>query len=110
MCPAFSDTLDFIIAFWQDFAGSPIRWKYNYLKHKGSLCYEEIQKLEPRRMFSLRINDQNCPSDIRDVQKTISLADAIEELRTFDDEKLFPYVESLFIQLEDLVKPSPLIF
>ena len=110
MCPAFSDTLDFIIAFWQDFAGSPIRWKYNYLKHKGSLCYEEIQKLEPRRMFSLRINDQNCPSDIRDVQKTISLADAIEELRTFDDEKLFPYVESLFIQLEDLVKPCPLIF
>lgn len=75
-------------------------------------CVEMANGVSQRRdtMFSLRINDQNCPSDIRDVQKTISLADAIEELRTFDDEKLFPYVESLFIQLEDLVKPSPLIF
>ena len=37
MCPQFSDTLDFVIAFWKDFADTPVRWKYNYLKHKGSL-------------------------------------------------------------------------
>lgn len=39
-----------------------------------------------------------------------NLIDAIEELRRFDNEKLFPYIESLFTQLETLVKPSPLIF
>ena len=32
MCPQFSDTLDFVIAFWKDFADTPVRWKYNYLK------------------------------------------------------------------------------
>lgn len=110
MCPQFSDTLDFVIAFWKDFADTPVRWKYNYLKHKGSLCYKEIQEREPHKIFSLQVNDWKCPSDIRDVQATINLIDAIEELRRFDNEKLFPYIESLFAQLEDLVKPSPLIF
>ena len=110
MCPQFSDTLDFVIAFWKDFADTPVRWKYNYLKHKGSLCYKEIQEREPHKIFSLQVNDKKCPSDIRDVQATINLIDAIEELRRFDNEKLFPYIESLFIQLETLVKPSPLIF
>ncbi len=110
MCPQFSDTLDFVIAFWKDFADTPVRWKYNYLKHKGSLCYKEIQEREPHKIFSLQVNDRKCPSDIRDVQATINLIDAIEELRRFDNEKLFPYIESLFAQLEDLVKPSPLIF
>ena len=110
MCPQFSDTLDFVIAFWKDFADTPVRWKYNYLKHKGSLCYKEIQEREPHKIFSLQVNDKKCPSDIRDVQATINLIDAIEELRRFDNEKLFPYIESLFTQLETLVKPSPLIF
>ena len=42
MCPQFSDTLDFVIAFWKDFADTPVRWKYNYLKHKGEHhpCFE----------------------------------------------------------------------
>ena len=87
-----------------------MRTNYNFLKHKGALCYEEIQKLEPNRIFSLQISDQKCPSDIRDVQKSISLLEAIEELRQFDNNQLFPYIESLFQQLEALVKPSPLIF
>lgn len=110
MCPQFSDVLDFIINFWENFSNTPVRLNYNYFKHKGALCYEEIQELEPNRIFSLRVNDQNCPSDIRDVQKTISLLGAIEELRQFDNNQLFPYIESLFQQLEALVKPSPLIF
>lgn len=110
MCPQFEDVLNYVVSFWEDFAGTSVRWNYNYLKHKGSLCYKEIQELESHRMFALRINDQKCPSDIRDVQKTISLVDAIEELRTFDNERLFPYIESLFKQLENLVKPSPMIF
>lgn len=110
MCPQFSDVLDFIIDFWKGFSNTSVRLNYNYFKHKGALCYEEIQALEPNRIFSLRINDQNCPSDIRDVQKTINLLVAIEELRQFDNNQLFPYIESLFQQLESLVKPSPLIF
>lgn len=73
-------------------------------------CYKEIQEREPHKIFSLHVNDQKCPSGIRDVQATINLTDAIEELRKFDNEKLFPYIESLFNQLETLVKPSPLIF
>lgn len=80
------------------------------LGRKGSLCYKEIQEREPHKIFSLQVNDKKCPSDIRDVQATINLIDAIEELRRFDNEKLFPYIESLFTQLETLVKPSPLIF
>lgn len=110
MCPQFSAVLDFIIDFWERFSHTPVRTNYNFLKHKGALCYEEIQKLEPNRIFSLQISDQKCPSDIRDVQKSISLLDAIEELRQFDNNQLFPYIESLFQQLEALVKPSPLIF
>ena len=110
MCPQFGDALDLIISFWKDFADTSVRQNYNYLKHKGSLHYKEIQMLEPVKIFTLHINDQNCPSDISDVQKTISLIDAIEALRTFDNDKLFPYIETLFKQLENLVKHSPIIF
>ena len=48
-------------------------------------------------------------SDIRDVQLQFSLFGAIEELGQFDDYKLFPYLKSLFEELEDVIKPSPII-
>lgn len=110
MCPQFSAVIDYIIDFWGNFSKTPVRTNYNYLKHRGAICYQEIQQLESNRIFALRISNEKCPSDIRDVQKTISLFEAIEELRQFDNNQLFPYIESLFQQLEKLVKPSPLIF
>ena len=77
---------------------------------RDELSVRDVYKRQPHKIFSLQVNDKKCPSDIRDVQATINLIDAIEELRRFDNEKLFPYIESLFTQLEALIKPSPLIF
>ena len=49
-------------------------------------------------------------SDTQDVKYKISLSDSIEELYKFDEEKLFPYLRSLFEELERLVDPSPMVF
>ena len=110
VCPEYTDVIDFIIEFWDSFAQSSVRTNYNFLKHKGALYYEEIQKNEPCRLFSFQVNDQLCPSDIRDVQKAISLEGAISQLVDFDNNVLYPYIKTLFEKLERLVKPSPFIF
>lgn len=110
MCPEYSDIIDYIIDFWDNFGTSSIRANYNFFKHKGKLCYKEIQQLEPNRIFSFRVNDKLCPSDVRDVQKAICLSDSIKELMDFDNNLLYPYIQGLFHRLEKLVKPSPFIF
>ncbi len=110
VCPEYTDVIDFVIEFWDSFSQSNVRINYNFLKHKGALCYGEIQKIEPCRFFSLQVNDQLCPSDIRDVQKAISLESAISQLLEFDNNVLYPYIKTLFEKLEKMVKPSPFIF
>ena len=34
MCPQFEDVLNYVVSFWEDFAGTSVRWNYNYLKHR----------------------------------------------------------------------------
>lgn len=108
MCPEFTDAIDYIIEFWKSFSGTPIRYNYNYLKHRGALYYKE----NPSQgcMFRLICNGQDCPSNIRDVRKEVSLNDSIEQLREFDNKTLFPYIETLFNMLEQIVDPSPMVF
>ena len=48
--------------------------------------------------------------DTRDVRYETSLEDSIIELQKFDDEMLFPYLETLLHELERLVNPSPWAF
>ncbi len=110
ICPEYSDVIDFIISFWDNFGNSNIRNNYNFFKHKGKLCYQELQELEPNRIFSFKVNDTLCPSDIADVQKAICLSDSIDELMQFDNKILYPYIKELFQKLETIVKPSPFIF
>lgn len=109
MRPEFTDAIDLIVDFWREFANSNIRSTYNYIKHKGTPCYEEIEALKDTRFFNLIIGKDTYPSDIRDVRKILSMSDMIEELRTFDDEKLFPYVVALIGKLRTAVNPSPMI-
>ncbi len=49
-------------------------------------------------------------SDIQEVQMTCSLNDSIEELKIFNDEKLFPYISALLAELERVVAPSPFVY
>lgn len=109
VCPEFTNAINHIIDFWSYFSETPIRHNYNYLKHKGALHYTEIERLRPGPLFRFYYNAVNSPSDIRDVQKKISLVDSIEQLRQFDNQSLFPYIEVLFNMLEKIVKPSPMI-
>ena len=110
VCPKFSTAIDCIVEFWSYFSNTNIRTNYNYLKHKGALHYREIEELKPARLFKLYVNDVDCPSDIRDVQKEINLFESIETLKDFDDHVLFPYIETLFGELERQVNPSPFLF
>lgn len=109
MCPEFTGVVNLIVEFWNEFANSNIRSIYNYIKHKGTPCYEEIESLRNTRFFSLIIGNDSYPSDIRDVRKMLSMGSMIEELRAFDDEKLYPYVVTLIEQLKQAVNPSPMI-
>ena len=92
-----------------DFSESKIRNTYNYIKHKGTPCYKEIEALRDTRFFNLIIGKESYPTDIRDVRKILSMDELIDELRKFDDEKLYPYVVGLIEKLQIAVDPSPMI-
>ena len=82
---------------------------YIYLKHKGTPCYKEIEALRDTRVFNLIIGKESYPTDIRDVRKVLSIDELMDELRKFDDEKLYPYVVGLVEKLKIAVSPSPMI-
>lgn len=58
----------------------------------------------------IHIENETYPSDIRDVQKMISVDEGLQELIKFDNEVLFPYVEKLLTELKKAVDPSPMAF
>lgn len=109
MTPEFAEAIDLIIAFWKEFSQSEIRNIYNYIKHKGTPCYKEIETLRDIHVFNLIIGKESYPTDIRDVRKVLSMSDLIEDLRKFDDEKLYPYIVELIAKLKTAVDPSPMI-
>jgi len=110
MCPEFKDSINLVIDFWKNFSDANIRTLYNFIKHKGKPLYEEVENHRKSRVLGLIMNNENCPTDIRDVQKVISLKDSIQELIEFDDNVLFPYIKELYELLEIAIKPSPFIF
>lgn len=116
ICPEFSGVIQLIINFWNSFGVSPIRNKYNYCKHKGKPAYIEIEELRGKgRLISILTQPvgldekKEVASNIQDVQWVQSLKENIEELKRFDDEQLFSYIKSLLEELEQVVKPSPLV-
>lgn len=48
-------------------------------------------------------------SDTKDVKYRLSLEEAIEGLRRFDDEVPFSYTKDLMNELEGVLDPSPMI-
>lgn len=60
--------------------------------------------------MSILIGNEEYPSDIRDVQKMISVEDGLKELIDFDNNMLFPYIEKLLCQLKIAIEPSPMAF
>ena len=114
MCPEFSDVIDSIISFWEEFGNSSIRHKYNYCKHKGKPVYSELNKFYgPRFLRLYKREDSGQRTELAvnplDVQYTCSLEDSIAELLRFDNEELFPYIYDLIKRLERIVDPSPLV-
>ena len=110
MLPEFSDAVDLIIDFWSKFSNSNIRNLYNYIKHKGKPIYKEIEDIRGGKIIRLNIQNQEYPSDIRDVQKLIVLEDSIKELIDFDDNQLFPYINELINLLKNAINPSPMAY
>lgn len=114
MCPNFTDAIDQVIDFWNDFVLSDIRKKYNYCKHKGKPNYSELNRLSSRIM-NLYFGDSNTgtftkmASDISDVQYSFSLEESINELLEFDNNKLYPYIKKLIETIEATLNPSPMI-
>lgn len=110
MRPEFSDAVDTIVDFWKVFSDSSIRTLYNFIKHKGKPLYEEVEKIRGGKVISILIGNEEYPSDIRDVQKMISVESGLKELIEFDNDLLFPYIEKLLSQLKAAVDPSPMVF
>ena len=115
MCPEFEPVIDQIISFWNEFSSSDIRKRYNFCKHKGRPAYKEIENLRPGRVMRLYVKETDArqftqvASTPRDVQYTFSLEDAILELKEFDDNILFPYLQKLIKTIEDILNPSPMV-
>ena len=43
-------------------------------------------------------------------KNALSLEEAIQTLKDFDDNTLFPYIDKLINTLENILQPSPMIF
>ena len=43
------------------------------------------------------------------MQKKVVLSEEIERLLKFDNETLYPYIKQLLVEIERIVKPSPLV-
>lgn len=110
MRPEFEGAVDMIVAFWKNFSNNPIRDTYNYIKHKGKPLYTEVEALRGGKLMSILIGDKEYTSNIRDVQKVISVDKGIQELIDFDNELLFPYINKLLGQLKTAVNPSPMAY
>lgn len=116
MCPEFSDAIDKIIGFWNQFGPTDIRKKYNFCKHKGKPGYTELLALDNTKLMGVYFKDKESEnmveiaSDTKDVKYKFSLEEGIEELRRFDDEVLFPYIRDLMNELERILQPSPMMF
>ena len=112
MIPEFSEVIDYIVEFWNTYGTSAIRKKYNYLKHKGKPKYEELDKLDNSKFFSAYVeccgNMDEMATCSDDVMYKYSLEEAISELKEFDDEMLFPYIEKLINMIEANLNPSPM--
>lgn len=110
----YKDVIDYIILFWEKIKDTELRKKYNYCKHRGKPLYKEQCQFNSTRFFDGYLQHSNgemiqLVSDVSDVQYKISLEESIEELRMFDDEELFPYIEGLFPLLEKLINLSPMV-
>lgn len=110
MRPEFTGAMNIIIDFWKMFSNSNIRNLYNYVKHKGKPLYEEVENYRGGKVMSIHIGNEAYPSDIRDVQKIISVEEGLQELIKFDNESLYPYVEKLLNELKVAVNPSPMAY
>lgn len=109
IAPKFENAVDLIIKFWNEFSNSEIRSLYNFIKHKGKPLYSEQNSHRSNRIFDLIMGNEKYPSDVRDVQKEVSIEQGIEELIRFDNEQLFPYVDKLITELRKAVNPSPMV-
>lgn len=110
MRPEFSGAVDTVVEFWRTFSCGNIRTLYNFIKHKGKPLYKEVEAPRNDRLMLIRIDNETYPSDIRDVQKIISVDEGLKELIEFDNKVMFPYVEKLVKELKTAVDPSPMAF
>ena len=115
MNPAFESAIDMIIALWNDFQDSPIRQLYNYCKHKGKPLYNEIETCKGdnklMQVFFEPIGEDKfeMPIESADVMKRVSITSTVRDLQKFDDEKLFPYIKSLFDEINRVAQVSPIV-
>lgn len=108
MVPKFESAINSIINFWKGFADTNIRKLYNYIKHKGRPVYTEMGLYSGGKGV-LIFGDNRYPIDIRDIQERVSIEEGINELISFDDDILFPYLEELIKELKHIVNPSPML-
>lgn len=115
VCPEFEEAIDLVDGFWNTFAETEVRKKYNYCKHKGKPTYQEIEDLNPSRTWEYIVVNGNTheidrmPTAVSDVGYEVSLEESICELRNFDDQVLFPYIEKLITTIEHILQPSEMI-
>lgn len=130
--PSSEPIMSLVMDFWNTVQNHPIRGKYNYIKHRGRPVYKELfdidSKHRPSRgMYILegvptfnntdeeikwhlnykkRDVDTELPTHVDEMRKTYSLIESIDELKDFDENKLFPYITNLFDLIDEFLQPS----
>ncbi|OTN76348.1 hypothetical protein A5886_001425 [Enterococcus sp. 8G7_MSG3316] len=91
------DLCQHVQTFWKSFSNSEIRKDYNFLKHRGTPTYKEIDELKSSKLFEYRFSNGNeIATKPIDVLRQRNLAEGIKNLIDFDNNLLFDYIEILF--------------
>jgi len=114
MCPEYSQSVDLIKAFWNEYQDSSLRQLYNYCKHRGKPFYTELTKKgNPPKLMSIYLmvegQKTEIPTATGEVMKKVSIQETIEALHSFDEGKLFPYIQKLIEEIVRVVQPSPIV-
>ncbi len=86
-----------------------------YFTAEEKPTYQEIEDLNPSRTWEYIVVNGNTheidrmPTAVSDVGYEVSLKESICELRDFDDQVLFPYIEKLITTIEYILQPSKMI-
>lgn len=83
------------IAIWEAYSNGEhlLRYRYNYIKHRGT--YGFYEKTKPTPQFYMQKGDEHFLMDNNDTIEWLKLSTVQEQLQNFEIDELYPYIKNI---------------